>query len=102
MSSDRYDSALYSVGWSGCQSDGLLIAGVVWSKVTVLPASICLLRRDGGDHLAVLVDDVGLQRGVDGGGAVMFCTSVLISTVLDEPELVASVGVVTHVPYQAT
>ena len=31
-----------------------------------------------------------------------FCTSVFISTVLDEPELVASVGVVTQVPYQVT
>ena len=32
----------------------------------------------------------------------LFCTSVLISTVLDEPEFVASVGVVTQVPYQVT
>src|SRR5512133_2765160 len=31
-----------------------------------------------------------------------FCTSVLIDTVLDEPVLLASVGVVTQVPYQAT
>ncbi len=30
----------------------------------------------------------------------LFCTSVLISTVLDEPVFVASVGVVTQVPYQ--
>src|SRR5512140_1673330 len=32
----------------------------------------------------------------------LFCTSVLICTVLDEPEFVARVGVVTQVPYQAT
>ena len=32
----------------------------------------------------------------------LFCTSVLIATVLDAPAFVASVGVVTHVPYQVT
>ena len=32
----------------------------------------------------------------------LFCTSVLISTVLDEPEFVARVVVVTQVPYQVT
>ena len=34
--------------------------------------------------------------------ARLFCTSVLIDTVLDAPAFVASVGVVTHVPYQVT
>ena len=71
LSSERVDTALYMVGWSGCHSEGLLIAGVVWSKVNDLPASICCWSRNRGDHLAVLVDDVGLQRGLDRGRAVV-------------------------------
>ena len=77
------------------------MAGVVWSNVTVLPASICCCEEMVATTLPSLstmsVFNVALTAAER-----LFCTSVLISTVLDEPELVASVGVVTQVPYQAT
>ena len=41
VASERYETALYMVGWSGCHSDRLVMAGVVWSNVKVFPASIC-------------------------------------------------------------
>jgi hypothetical protein len=47
------------------------MAGVVWSNVTVAPAAICCCDRNGGDHLAAAVHDVGLQRGTDGSRAAV-------------------------------
>ena len=87
------------MGWSGCHSDGLVTAGVVWSNVTVAPAAICCWDEMVVTTLPVLstmsVFSVALTAAER-----LFCTSVLISTVLDEPEVVARVGVVTQVPYQ--
>ena len=100
MASERWDSARYIVGWSGCQSAGLLIAGVVWSNVTVLPASICCCDEMVATTLPSLSTMSVFSVAVT-AAARLFCTSVLISTVLEEPAFVASVGVVTQVPYQA-
>ena len=77
------------------------MAGVVWSKVTVAPAAICC-----GDETVVttlpVVSTMSVFSVALTAAARLFCTSVLISTVPDEPEFVVNVGVVTQVPYQAT
>src|SRR4029079_7468034 len=100
VASERCERAVCIVGWSGCQSRGLLSAAVVWSKVTVLPASICCCDETVATTLPSLstmsVFSVAVTAAVR-----LFCTSVLISTVLEEPAFVARVGVVTQVPYQA-
>ena len=100
VASERWDSARYIVGWSGCQSAGLLIAGVVWSNVTVLPASICCCDETVATTLPSLSTMSVFSVAVT-AAARLFCTSVLIATVLEEPAFVARVGVVTQVPYQA-
>src|SRR4029079_14259146 len=98
--SERWDRARYIVGWSGCQSPGLLTAGVVWSNVTVLPASICCCDETVATTLPSLSTMSVFSVAVT-AAARPFCTSVLIATVLEEPAFVASVGVVIEVPYQA-
>ena len=77
------------------------MAGVVWSNVTICPAAICCWEEIVATTLPSLstmsVFNVALTAAER-----LFRTSVLIATVLDEPVFVASVGVVTQVPYQVT